>query len=104
MSDEATKKRLARSKKRISAALAIAGFKIYSFSDGPFHLCADSDDASKRILICFGPPTPVEKRRVMAAPVPQDCYREIWQLSEDGRRFEIAFMEKDRKKKYLSSP
>jgi hypothetical protein len=86
---EPIKKRRRNAEKKITATLTLAGYEVYAFDSGPFHLCADGPDGSKRILISFGPPTPGEKRAVRKAKMPANCHREIWRVSEDGKRFEI---------------
>ena len=90
MSDPAVKKRLNNAKLKIKATLSLAGFDVYAFEDGPFHLCADGRDGGKRIRICFGPAKADETRAMNRAVMPPNCYREVWQVSDDGKHFSIS--------------
>ena len=98
MSDEAIKKRLNNARVKITATLTLAGYEVYPFEEGPFHLCADGPESSKRIRIEFGAPDIGNFRRVSRAPMPPNCHREIWKVSEDGKRFSISRIEDQRKK------
>lgn len=98
MSDPAVKKRLNNAKLKIKATLTLAGFDVYAYEDGPFHLCADSRDGGKRIRICFGPMNFDEVRAMSRAVMPPNCHREVWQVSEDGKRFVIGRIAEAKKK------
>jgi len=98
MSDPAVKKRLNNAKLKIRATLTLAGYEVYAFEDGPFHLCADGRDGGKRIRICFGPATADEVRAMNRAIMPPNCHREVWQVSEDGKRFVIRRIGESKKK------
>ena len=100
MSDSAIKKRLKNARARITATLSLAGYEVYPFEDGPFHLCADSPDSSKRIRIEFGEASESvdNLKHVSRAPVPPNCHREIWRVSEDGKKFHIIRIENQGKK------
>ncbi len=97
MSDELVKKRLRNAEKKITATLTLAGYDVYPLGSGPFHLCADGRDGGKRIRIVFGSMSADDTRPVSRAVMPSNCYREIWQVSDDGRRFVIAQVAASRK-------
>jgi hypothetical protein len=92
------KKRLNNAKRKITATLTLAGFDVYAFEDGPFHLCADSRDGGKRIRICFGSTNADEVRSISRAVMPSNCHREVWQVSDDGKRFVIGRIAEVKKK------
>jgi len=98
MSEVAVKKRLNNAELKIRATLTLAGYEVYAFEDGPFHLCADGPDGSKRIRIIFTRLGLDESRAMSRAIMPQNCHREAWQVSEDGKRFVIGRIAEARKK------
>jgi len=98
MPDEHIKRRLRNAKLKIRATLTLAGYEVYAFEDGPFHLCADGKDGGKRIRICFGSTKADEAGAMSRAVMPPNCYREVWQVSEDGKRFVIGRIAETKKK------
>lgn len=84
------KRRLRERKRRIVTTLTLAGWEAYPFESGPFHVCADRRDESRRIRIVFGSCDRSDTDAVAKARLPQNCLREIWQVSEDGRTMVVA--------------
>jgi hypothetical protein len=97
MADELIKKRLRNAERKITATLSLAGYDVYPLGAGPFHLCADGRDGGKRIRIVFGDASADDTRPMSRAVMPPNCYREIWQVSDDGKRFVIVQVAASRK-------
>ena len=90
MTEEPIKKRIRNAKRKIITTLTLSGYEVYEIETGPFHLCADSETDSKRIRIVFGASTESDVRPMARAKMPANCYREIWQVSGDGKTIVTA--------------
>jgi len=90
MSELAYKRRIRTWKRRIVTTLTDSGYEASSFDTGPFHVCADRYDGSRRIRIVFGSSTRSDVESVSRSPLPANCFREIWQIDDDGKGWVVA--------------
>jgi hypothetical protein len=98
MTEIPVKRRLRNAKRRIVTTLTLSGYSLYLPENGPFHIIADGPNDSKRIRIVFGPACEDDTRPMRRAVMPENCYREIWQASDDGKTFVVGKVAGQKKK------
>ena len=87
MSEPSYKRRVREWKRRIATDLTLSGCEVETYESGPFHIgvLATRGRPPKKIRICFDYITEDDTRPV-AALKSKGYLREIWQISDGGRR------------------
>lgn len=90
MSEPSPKQRLRRRTRVITTTLEAQGYKVRTFEGGPFHLFACRGKTARAIRISFGIVHYDENHMVKREPMPARCIREIWKISDDGRKVYVV--------------
>ena len=90
MSDDPVKRRIRAWKQRTVTSYALKGYAVSTYDSGPFHVSICKGRSETRIRFAFRYTTMADSDAVKKAHTPDRCSREVWQISDDGRRV-IAF-------------
>ena len=87
MSEPAYKRRVREWKRRVTTDLTLQGYEVDTFDQSVFHLQASRCGRIRRIRFCFRPDER-EADRVRQASPSSKCIRELWIITDGGRKVE----------------